>query len=92
MPTHVKPSSSFRNEFTPRGPFFSHDVRAKEQARLVGVVRAAAQLDIRRNRLSTIGERHDVVILEESRFATAPRGTHERAAAAITAPDFTLHR
>jgi hypothetical protein len=57
----------------------------------VGVVRAAAQLEIVSGCRTPIGKRYDMVILEKSLFRAAARCALERASAFITFPHDAFH-
>jgi hypothetical protein len=50
-------------------------------------MRATAQLHVLNRRCTSIGKRHDVVILEKTTFSATPRGTDERATTVIPFPD-----
>src|SRR5688500_13364155 len=54
-------------------------------------MRAAAQLDVRRNRRTSGGARHNVVELQESALAASTTRTAARAKSAIPTPDLAPH-
>ena len=76
----------------PPGALFPHDVRPEEQARLIRIVRAAAQLDVLDCRRSADGIGLYVVELQERALSAASFGPDERAAAAVTSPHGAPHR
>jgi hypothetical protein len=60
----------------------------EEHVRLVAVVRATAELDVRDGRSTADRVGHDVVVLQEGALAAAmPARTDERTAASVAAPD-----
>src|SRR6187401_3207738 len=78
-----------------RGPHhwrFAHDAVPKQQPRLVRIVRAAPQLDVRDGRLAARGIRLHVVELEKRGLATASFTTDECATACVAPPDATPYR
>ena len=63
-------------------------VHAKPPLRLVGVVRATAELQVVGARLAAICERDEVVILEEAALgASTTSSANERALPAVARPD-----
>ena len=60
--------------------------------RLEAVVSAAAQLDVLDRRLPSLGEWHDVVELDESRFFAPAGRSGVGATCTIAAPDRAAHR
>ena len=60
--------------------------------RLVRVVRAAAQLDVRRCRRTAFRERDDMVKFEEGLLSTATQCADEGAPAGVALPDLAFHR
>ena len=90
---HRSPASataSFRNE-----PYAGcHSRRTNEPKyclRLECVVRAAAQLDVVNRRLSAVGERLDVVQLQESALGAPARASDERTPRSIALPHLAPH-
>ena len=71
------------------GPL-AHDHRTKPLVGLVRIVRAAAQLDVRRNSLSAIGVRHEVVIFEKTCLAATPGRPNECTLATVAGPHIPL--
>ena len=76
----------------PPGALLAHEVRPEEQPRLIGIVRAATQLDVLFRRHSAYGVRLHVVELEERALTAASFGPDERAAPTITSPHGAPHR
>ena len=60
--------------------------------RFIGVVRAAAQLQVVNARRASLSERDDVVILEKPALRAASGRAHERALPAVARPDLALYR
>ena len=102
LPCHRVPRSAIWSSFSENGRLgpdlvrdrFTFINRRKPEPSLcfVGIVRAAAQLQVRRSRLSAVSEGDDVVEFQETTLLAPPIGAFECAPAAVTGSDFTLHR
>lgn len=75
----------------PHFPPLAHQRVSEEDARLILVVRAAAELDVVDRSGAASGVRLDVVELEERRLAASPRGPDECAASLIALPHCTFY-
>ena len=60
---------------------------AKEQRRFIEVVRLAPELNVRDRRLSSLGERLDMMELEKRRFPASTAGADKGATTLIALPD-----
>jgi hypothetical protein len=70
----------------------SHDRGHKVQRRLIGIVRAPAQLKITRGRPAAVGKRLNVMELQEATLGAPAIRAHRRAAALVARPHRPPHR
>ena len=80
-----------RNESSPTRLLLTNDAVPEEQPRFVGVVRAAAQLDVLHGRLAASRIRLDVVEFEKCRLRAASVIADRRAPTRIPSPDGSPH-
>ena len=72
---------------TPRPPSLPHEQRPEPLLGLVQVVRRAAQFEIVERRLTTLGKRNAVVVLEACRLGATAFRPDERASIAVASAD-----
>ena len=71
---------------------FAQHERSEGQLRLVGIVGAAAKLDVANRRFPSASEGHDVMELQKAALGTSAGGSDKRAPGAIPPPDFPSNR